>query len=74
MCDDNEVQRTLGRLEAKVDILMERSAEAAAAREAIGKRITVLEHAATFQRGIVAVIGAVAGVISAAASKLFGVT
>lgn len=67
MSDLTKIERDIGRLEAKVDILLERSARDDA-------RIDKLEHAATAQNAVVAVIGTVAGVVSSYASKIFGIT
>lgn len=64
---DDELQRAVGRLEAKVDILLARS-------ESRDERIAKLEHDATAQKAVVGVIATIAGGVSAFASRIFGLT
>ena len=53
---NDDVHRLLGNLEAKVDILLERSAKSDEEREKDRARITALEHDKTKVRAIAAAI------------------
>jgi hypothetical protein len=67
MSDLAKIERDIGRLEAKVDILLERDRRD-------DERLTKLESDATAQKAVVGVVGAIAGGISAFASKYLGIT
>ena len=71
MSSTEELHRALGRLEAKVDILLERSEAAERDRDALSERISKLEHKATAQKAVVGFIATIAGAASAFASKFF---
>jgi hypothetical protein len=72
MTDD--IQRAIGRLEGKVDLLLERSNRSDADREALTERIAKLENGADQQKAVVGVLGTVAGAVSAFASKYLGIS
>lgn len=72
--DLNSIHRDIGRLEAKVDILLARSAAAELAHEIHEKRIAVLEHERTKQNAIVATVAAIAGFASSYIGKILGFT
>lgn len=67
-----DIHRAIGRLEAKVDILLERSEASEKERELLAERISKLEHGATAQKAAVGVIATITGAASAYAAKLFG--
>lgn len=66
---NDDVHRLLGNLEAKVDILLERSAKSDEEREKDRARITALEHDKIKVRTIAAAISAGIGGLWALADK-----
>lgn len=70
----DDIQRSIGRLEAKVDVLLERSSRLESALESRDGRIAKLEHANTAQNAVVGVIATIAGACSAFISKFLGIT
>lgn len=67
MSDLGKIERDIGRLEAKVDILLARS-------ESRDERIARLEHAQTAQKTVIGIIGTAAGAVSGIALKILGLT
>lgn len=67
MSDLGKIERDIGRLEAKVDILLARS-------ESRDERIARLEHAQTHQKAVIGVVGTVAGGLSGFLLKFLGLT
>lgn len=70
-----ELARDIGRLEAKVDLLLEQSAKISENHEKIHDRVSKLEHGVTASKtavGIIAgAVGTASGVAVALAEKLF---
>lgn len=72
MMDD--LNRALGRLEGKVDLLLERARDAEEGDKRLSERVTRLEHSATAQKATVGVIATVTAGASTVLAKLFGWT
>jgi hypothetical protein len=77
----NEIQRSLGNLEAKVDILLSRTAKTEESNDKelcdLNNRVTVLETNAQTQKAVITLIASAAGIVVTFAAdfiktKLFG--
>ena len=68
---NDEVHRTLGNLEAKVDILLERSSKSEEEREKDRDRITQLEHDKTATKAVAAAISAGIAILRTVVDKFF---
>ena len=69
-----DIHRAIGRLEGKVDILLERTSASEVERKDHDKRIAQLETDAATSKAVVGIIGTIAGSASALLAKFFGDT
>jgi peptidoglycan hydrolase CwlO-like protein len=73
----NDLSRDLGRLEAKVDLLLERTHKFSEQHDKLDERIDKLEHGVTASKTTIAIvagaIGTASGIAVAFAEKIFKV-
>ena len=66
-----EIQRTLGRLEGKVETIITGQAELWNAHTRVGERVDELESKHDKQKGALAVLGLIAGIIGSVITLIF---